>query len=109
MEITANLVAKPTSPLYCAVADLLEASPLPWSATMLREWFGWSEYKANKYPYYMAARGYITKVAPGMFTANGRVPVEIPALPPLSTATFSSRGPSDVITDEVLARYGYNL
>lgn len=81
---------------------------MPWTRMMLRDWFGWDEHKASRYTIEMAAKGRIACLEPGVYTAKSRVPL-VP--PPISYrgVTFSPREHGDVITDDMLARFGFNL
>lgn len=61
----------------------------------------------------MLAAGRICKID-GLYTACRNKPTcsepedDLPA-PSTTRATFSPRGPLDVITDDMLAKYGFNL
>lgn len=97
------------APTQRAVIRLLEESPLPWTRRMLVEWFGMKSYGGPLLEAIVNRR--IVRLAPGIYTAWSRCSKHYlkPIEQPRRNMTFSPRQVGDVVTDDMLARYGYNL
>lgn len=87
--------------------DLLEGAPLPWIRVMVRDWFGMTDSRVSNFLIAATARGFIERLGTGVYTAKGRVPPKLP--PQGSLDATPSRLPNQLITDDVLAKYGFNL
>lgn len=102
------------APVQMELMQILLESPLPWATEMIRGWLGLTERRCTKLLLAMRTAGRIWNVEKGFYTAiehyrETRENVQSPEATTYRTATFSPRGPSDVITDDMLKRYGYNL
>lgn len=76
---------------------------MPWTLEMLESWFGWEAEHGARIDN-ARARLRIWRCGFGLYTSIDRKPAST-----ISGVTFSSRGPNDVITDDMLAKYGFNL
>lgn len=95
-----------TGPMYLKVRALIEASPLPWTWGMIRDWMGWSDGHASIYLVYLVTSGYIWRIEKGLYGPISQRPRQrLRTVPPPRVTVM----PASVITDEVLKRYGFNL
>jgi hypothetical protein len=90
-----------------AIAETLDASPMPWTFGMLQAWI---PTMVGSRSIIMAAETMrIWRIERGMYASAKYRPRKWPVAHPARRATMSPRGPNDVITDDMLARFGFNL
>lgn len=91
------MIKKGTGPSYLRAREAVDTSPLPWTWAMIRDWMLWSDGQASKYLVEMVIQGYIWRIEKGLYGPISAKPL------------FRHRGPKVIVTDEMLARYGFNL
>lgn len=102
---------RPGNYAYCqrCIMRLLEESPLPWSQDMLRSWYyvGIKHHALRRYIHLLLGAGRIWRCGPGLYTAISNQGRRL-NYKHISTS-IPIRRPKVIVSDDMLARFGFNL
>lgn len=94
---------KDAAPVQREVMDLVQGSPLPWTVEMIRTWTGLTKHRTSHLLQAMKSAGRIWMMEHGVYTSMDRY---VPPPEPLESTVKYER---HILTDDMMARYGFNL
>lgn len=91
------------------IMGLLDDSPMPWNKEMLMAWTGIKLHHANKLMEHLVGAERVWRCAMGFYTSINRKPRARLYVGEITYTTPPQRTEGAMITDDMLARFGFNL